>query len=88
MLAAVENIDALFRMETMKNIYSNGCIRLGGYLYDVPQALPGTKIKVSYLPWDMSIIYVGDEMEPVKFLDKTKNANRFNKPNKKRRQEK
>ena len=80
-LAAVENIDALFRMETMKNIYSNGCIRLSGYLYDVPQALPGTKIKVSYLPWDLSVVYVGDEMEPVRFLDKNKNAHRFNKPN-------
>jgi len=87
-LAAVENIDALFRMESMKNIYSNGCVRLGGNLYDVPQALPGTKIKVSYLPWDMSIVYVGDDMEPVKFLDKKKNADRFNKPNNKRRQDK
>lgn len=83
-LAAVENIDALFRMESMKNIYSNGCIRISGNQYDVPQALPGTKIKVSYLPWDMSVVYVGENMEPVKFLDKNKNARRFNKPNNKR----
>ncbi len=83
-LPSINNMDALFRMEEMKTISSNGCIRIKGNLYDVPQALPGQKVKISYLPWDMSIIYVGDALEPAKFLDKTKNAHRFNKPNNKR----
>ena len=87
-LAAVKNMDALFRMETRKTISSNGCIRLGGNLYDVPQALPGQKILVAYLPWNLSIVYVGEDMTPIKLLDKNKNANRFNNPNKKRRQKK
>lgn len=81
----ISNIDVLFRMEDTKIIYSNGCIRIGGCYYDVPEALPGQKIKVSYLPWDLSVVYIGDDMVPVKPLDKSKNAMRFNKPNRKRR---
>ena len=84
-LDGVKNIDALFRMEENKNIYANGCIRIGGCYYDVPEALPGQKIRVSYLPWDFSVVYIGEDMVPVKPLDKIKNAMRFNKPNRKRR---
>jgi hypothetical protein len=84
-LDGVRNIDALFRIEEPKNIYADGCIRISGYYYDVPEALPGQKIVVSYLPWDLSVVYIGEEMIPVKPLDKIKNAMRFNKPKRKRR---
>ena len=86
MLDDIRNIDALFRMEELKTIYANGCVRVGGNYYDVPEALPGQKIKIAYLPWDLSVIYMGDEMIPVKPLDKGKNAMRFNKPNRNRRE--
>jgi hypothetical protein len=43
--------------------------------YDVPEAL-----QVSYLPWDLSVIYLGEEMLPAKVLDKTKNATRYENP--------
>jgi putative transposase len=76
----VRNVDALFRMEVHKKVYSDGCIRLHGRLYDVPEALPHQKIKVSYLPWDLSVIYLGEEMLPAKVLDKTKNATRYENP--------
>ncbi len=85
-LDGVRNIDALFRMEENKNIYSDGCIRIGGRLYDVPEALPGQKVKVAYLPWDLSVVFIGDDMVPVKPLDKIKNAMRYNKPTRKRRE--
>jgi len=84
-LDGIRNIDALFRMEENKTINSNGCIRISGCFYDVPEAIPGQKVKVSYLPWDVSVVYIGDEMLPAKPLDKNKNALRFNKPNKKRK---
>lgn len=86
-LDGVKDIDALFRMEENKTIYSNGCIRLKGRSYDVPEALPGQKVKVCYLPWDLSVIYIGEELIPVRPLDKLKNAHRFNNPIPKRRKE-
>ena len=84
-LEGVKDIDALFRMEENKTIYSNGCIRLRGRIYDVPEALPGQKVRVSYLPWDLSVIYIGEDLIPVRPLDKNKNAHRFNNPISKRR---
>jgi hypothetical protein len=51
----------------------------------VPEALPGQKVRVSYLPWDLSVIYIGEELIPVRPLDKHKNAHRFKNPIPKRR---
>jgi hypothetical protein len=79
-LSDTQNIDALFRIETEKKIYSNGCIRLKNKYYEIKQGLPGHKIKVLYLPWDMSVIYYGDELISARLLDKHQNAKRFQGP--------
>lgn len=87
-LSDVQNIDALFRMETEKKIYSNGCIRLKNKYYEIKQGLPGHKTKVFYLPWDKSVIYYGDELIPAKPLDKQQNAKRFQGPKRGRKEDK
>jgi len=79
-ISEAQNIESLFRMETEKKIYTNGCIRLKNKYYEIKQGLPSQKIKVLYLPWDMSVIYYGDEMIPARLLDKHKNAKRFQGP--------
>jgi transposase InsO family protein len=84
-LDCITDIDALFRMEEYKTIYSDGCVRISGYTYDVPEALPGQKVKVSFLPWDLSVIYIGEDMKPARPLDKIKNAHRYPNPIQKRR---
>jgi putative transposase len=87
-LSATQNIDALFRMETEKKIYSNGCIRLKKKQYEIKQGLPGQKIKVFYVPWDMSVIYFGDEMVPAMPVNKHQNAKRFQGPKRGGKEEK
>jgi hypothetical protein len=87
-LSDVQNIDALFRMETEKKIYSNGCVRLKNKQYEIKQGLPGQRIKVFYVPWDMSVIYYGDEMLPAMPVNKHQNAKRFQGPKRGGKEEK
>ena len=87
-ISGAQNIDALFRIETEKKIYSNGCIRLKNKYYEIKQGLPGHKIKVFYLPWDRSVIYYGDELIPAKPLDKQQNAKRFQGPKRGKKEDK
>lgn len=87
-LSEVQNIDALFRMETEKKIYSNGCVRLKNKQYEIKQGLPGQKIKVFYVPWDMSVIYFGDELIPAMPVNKHQNAKRFEGPKRGRKEDK
>ena len=74
----IMDVDSLFTMEEMKTIYSDGCIRLRGIKYDVPRALTGTKIKIFYVPWDLSVVHT--EEGAIYPLNKIKNAHRFNNP--------
>jgi len=83
-LDGVKDVDALFRMEEFKTIYSDGCVRIGGRAYEVLEALPGQKIMVAYLPWDLSVVFIGHDLTPVRPLDKIKNAFRYQKPHKER----
>jgi transposase InsO family protein len=83
-LDAVQNIDKLFRMEVEKTVYSDGCIKLKKKRYDVPGALVGQKIKVSYVPWDLSEVYTDEDNTVLKPLDTVKNAHRFNNPKRKK----
>ena len=71
-------------METERTVYSDGCIKLKGIRYDVPGALVGQKIKISYVPWDMSVVYTNDDTTVLKPLDTVKNAHRFNNPKRKK----
>ena len=74
------NIDALFQMETEKTVQADGCIRLRGCRYEIKDALPGQKTKISYLPWDKATIWAGENRIPVKPLNLNANAVRFQHP--------
>lgn len=80
----VQNLERLFRMHTTRLVNRNGTISLEGKMFDVQDAIPGQKVSVCYLPWDLSEIWVGAEQSPAKAVDLYRNANRYtNKPTRK-----
>ena len=79
-IAPACDIDDLFRMEQTKRIGSDGCIRLFRKRFEVPDAIPGTMVTVSYLPWSLDTVLVGPQRVPAKPLDMIHNALRFDKP--------
>jgi len=74
------NIDDIFRMEHVKRIGSDGCVRLFNKRFEIPSALPGSLVTVYYLPWDNERIFIGEDRHVLKPLDATANARRFDKP--------
>jgi len=80
-LPEVFDIDALFRFERRCRVYRDGTIRLKKRDFEVPGCLPNSRVKIYFMPWDLSRIYYGDEMQPAKEVDKLANAHRFDHPN-------
>jgi hypothetical protein len=80
-LPEVADLDALFRMEKRCRVYLDGTIRLKKRIFEVPGCLPGGRVKVYFMPWDLSRVYYGDDMTPAKPLDRTANSKRFQHPN-------
>jgi hypothetical protein len=82
-LPDVAQLDLFFGMRERRKIHRNGTLHLGGKVFDVKGALPGSLVEVSYLPWDLSVIQVtlpgerGPEMLPAKPVDLLKNATRY-----------
>lgn len=74
------NINDLFRMETGKTVGSDGCIRMWGMRFEVPDAYPGETIRVYYLPWTRDYVLCGPDKLIAKPLDAIKNARRFDNP--------
>jgi transposase InsO family protein len=72
----VAQIDLFFGMEERRKIQRNGTLHLLGKVFDVKNALPGTLVDVTYLPWDLSLIHVGPDKIPAKPIDFYKNAKR------------
>jgi len=77
----VTDIDALFRTEKRCRVYNDGTVHLLKKRFEVPDYLPGDRVTVYYLPWNLSQIYYGDEMKPARLLDTVANAHRFDHPN-------
>ena len=75
-LPDVAQIDLFFGMEERRKIQRNGTLLLLGKVFDVKNALPGTLVDVTYLPWDLSLIHVGPDKIPAKPIDFYKNAKR------------
>ena len=80
-LPEVADIEALFRMERRCRVYKDGTIRLKKRIFEVPGCLPGSRVKVYFMPWDLSRVYYGDDMRPASPLDRKANARRFQHPN-------
>jgi transposase InsO family protein len=74
------NINDLFRMETTKTVASDGCVRMWGKRFQVPDAIPKERIRVYYLPWMRQHILVGPDKLVAKPLQLTDNAYRFDQP--------
>jgi len=75
-----QNINDIFRMEAIKKVGSDGCIRMLKKRFEVRDALPGEKVTVYYLPWDTDYILTGPDKLIAKVVDTHKNAQRYNKP--------
>jgi putative transposase len=79
-IAPTQNINDLFRMEQIKRIGSDGCVRMFNKRFEIPDALPGSLVTVYYLPWSQDYILAGPDKIFVKPLDTVNNALRFDKP--------
>ena len=77
----VTDIQALFRLIRRCRVYNDGTIRLHKKVFEVPGCLPGSRVTVYYMPWDLSSVYYGDDMCPAREVDLVANAHRFDHPN-------
>lgn len=76
-LPDIAQIDLFFGMEERRKIHRNGTLHLLGQVFDVKNALPGSLVNITYLPWDLSQIYVGPDKVPTKPIDYFSNARRY-----------
>lgn len=72
---AVE-IEPLFRMKRRCKVYLNNTVRLKKRIYEVMDALPGQRLDVWFIPWNLDMVWYGPEMKPAKPVDPTQNAYR------------
>lgn len=79
-LSLNQNINDIFRMETIKRVGSDGCIRLFNKKFEVMDALPGERVTIYYVPWDQDYILTGPDKLFTRPVDTIKNAQRFDKP--------
>jgi len=76
----VTQTEALFRMERRCRVYNDGTIRLKKRTFEVPLCSPNSRVMVYFLPWDLSQVYYGDNLDPARPLDAHANAKRFDNP--------
>jgi len=72
---AVE-IEPLFRMKRRCKVYLNNTVRLKRGIYEVMDALPGQRVDVWFMPWNLDMVWYGPEMKPAKPVDLKQNAHR------------
>ena len=77
----VADIESLFRLKRRCRVYNDGTIRLQKMAFEVPGCLPGQRVTIYYMPWDLTRIYYGDDLKLAKPVDLTANAHRFKNPN-------
>lgn len=74
------NINDIFRMETTKVVRKDGCVRMWKIRFEIPDAIPGETVQIYHLPWDHTYILHGPDKIVAKPVDTHKNAYRFDKP--------
>jgi hypothetical protein len=77
----VADIQSLFRLQRRCRIYNDGTIRLHKRAFEVPGCLPGGRVTIYYMPWDLSRVYYGDDLKLAKPVDLSANAYRFDNAN-------
>jgi hypothetical protein len=75
-----QNINDIFRMETTKTVRSDGCIRIWGKRFEIPDSYPGETVQLYYVPWDHTYLLCGPDKIYIRPVDPLKNARRFDKP--------
>jgi transposase InsO family protein len=76
----VADIESLFRLKRRCRVYNDQTIRVHKKAFEVPGCLPGGRITVYYMPWDLGRVYYGDQLQLAKPVDLTANAYRFDNP--------
>ncbi|MFZ4777651.1 MAG: helix-turn-helix domain-containing protein [Terrimicrobiaceae bacterium] len=76
-LPETAEIDALFALERRCRVYKDGTIRIHRRSFEVPHALPLSRIKVWFYPWDLNQAWYGDDRHTALPLDKAANAHRI-----------
>jgi transposase InsO family protein len=75
-LPATLEIEPLFRMKRRLKVYLDNTIRFKRQKYEVMDALPGHRVDVWFIPWDLAFVWYGPEMKPAKPVDLIQNAQR------------
>jgi transposase InsO family protein len=68
------DIEPLFRMKRRCRVYLNNTIRFKKRSYEVPDATPGERVDVWFMPWDTNIVWYGPDMIPTKPVNLIHNA--------------
>jgi transposase InsO family protein len=76
----VADIESLFRLKRRCRVYNDQTIRLHKKAFEVPGCLPGSRVTIYYMPWNLSRVYYGEEMQLAKPVDLSANAYRFDNP--------
>ena len=69
------DIEPLFRMKRRCKVYLNNTIHLKKRRYEVMDALPGQRLDVWFMPWNLEMVWYGPDMKPARPVDPTRNAN-------------
>jgi len=80
-LPEVADLPALFRHRRRCRVYKDGTIQLKKRRFEVPGCLPGSRVDVSFVPWDLTQVYYGPDVQPAVELHPNANAHRFDHPN-------
>ncbi len=68
------DIEPLFRMKRRCRVYLNNTIRFKRRSYEVIDALPGQRVDVWFLPWNLDTVWYGPEMKSAKLVNFYHNA--------------
>lgn len=79
-IAPTQNINDIFRMEQIRRIGNDGCVRMFNKRFEVPDAIPGSTVVVYYVPWNTGYLLIGPDKIFIRPLDAIRNAMRFDKP--------
>ena len=69
-------IEPLFRIKRRCRVYLNNTIRLKKRSYEVMDALPGERLDIWFMPWNLDTVWYGPDMKPAKPVNPTQNAQR------------
>lgn len=71
------DIEPLFRMKRRCRVYLNNTIRFKKRVFEVPDALPGERLDIWFMPWEPDIVWYGAEMKPAKQANLIQNAQNY-----------